>query len=93
LKPLLLSLFLLTQAIQAQQSSYSEVLDRFHSEKQFNGVVLVATNGTIDFLGSVGTANRELGSPLSPTSRFRIASMSKVFTAVLVMNLVEEGKG
>jgi CubicO group peptidase (beta-lactamase class C family) len=69
------------------------VLDRFHSEKQFNGVVLVATNGTIDFLGSVGTADRALGSPLSPTSRFRIASMPNVFTAVLVMNLVEEGKG
>jgi hypothetical protein len=47
---LLTSLFLLTRTVQAQPSSYSEVLDRFHSEMQFNGVVLVATNGTIDFL-------------------------------------------
>lgn len=76
--------------LEAQNPQFSALLNYYTSEKQFNGVVLVATNGEIDFLSSTGIGNRQNGSVLNTKSKFKIASMTKVFTAVLVMKLVEE---
>ncbi|WP_430401216.1 serine hydrolase domain-containing protein [Flavobacterium sp.] len=82
----------LTQLTFAQNPQFSELLNYYNTEKQFNGVVLVATNGEIDFLSSTGIGNRQNGSVLNTKSKFKIASMTKVFTAVLVMKLVEENR-
>jgi D-alanyl-D-alanine carboxypeptidase len=43
------------------------------------------------FDGVAGLANGEAQTPLAPTDRFRIYSITKTFTAVLVLQLVEEG--
>ncbi len=67
-------------------------MEQYHKEKNFSGVILVATEGKIDYLSSIGMANRETNIPLTPQSKFKIASMTKAFTAVLVMKLYEEGK-
>lgn len=80
----------LTQLSFAQNPQFSALLSYYNSEKQFNGVVLVATNGEIDFLSSTGIGNRQYGSVINTKSRFKIASLSKVFTAALVMKLAEE---
>jgi len=76
----------------AQNKQFSELLEYYNSEKYFNGAVIVATNGKIDFLGSAGIGNRQSNTVLNTKSKFRIASLTKVFTAVLVMKLVEENK-
>ena len=89
---LLLISFCLTHICLGQNQGYSDLLDNYHMQKQFNGVALVATNGEIDFLGSEGVGNRQQKTGLNVKSKFKIASISKVFTAVLVMKLVEEGK-
>lgn len=39
-----------------------------------------------------GSANVELGVPLAPAQVFRIASVTKMFTAALVLKLAEDGK-
>ena len=80
----------LTQLIFAQNPQFLELLNYYNTEKQFNGVALVATKGEINFLSSAGIGNRQNSSILNTKSKFRIASMTKVFTAVLVMKLVEE---
>src|SRR5829696_4825124 len=41
---------------------------------------------------AAGVANLETGEPIGTDTLFHIASISKVFTATLVMQLVEEGK-
>lgn len=58
----------------------------------FAGTVLVAHNGTVLDRKSFGLANRPFNVPNSPDTRYRVASITKVFTAVLVLQLVEEGK-
>jgi CubicO group peptidase (beta-lactamase class C family) len=58
----------------------------------FSGVVLVAEGGQIVYERAVGYANREWLIPNAIDTRFRIASLSKQFTKVLVLQLVEEGK-
>ena len=84
--------FFIVALLSGQSNQFSEILQKYHTEKQFSGTLLVATHGNIDFIGSVGKADREKGTVLKDTSNYRIASLSKVFTAILIMKLVEEGK-
>jgi CubicO group peptidase (beta-lactamase class C family) len=66
-----------------------ELTDR----QQVAGVVyLVAHHGRVVAHGAVGMANVEDGKPMQEDSIFQIMSMTKNFTGVAVMMLVEEGK-
>lgn len=58
----------------------------------FNGAVLVATDGDIVFSNGYGLANMEWDIPNSPDTKFRLGSITKQFTAMIVMQLVEEDK-
>ena len=59
---------------------------------QFAGAVLVARHGKVLLEDAWGLADREAGTPNTPTTRFRIGSMNKMFTAVATLQLVEAGK-
>jgi CubicO group peptidase (beta-lactamase class C family) len=74
------------------QEDYSKVIDYYNKEQQFNGVALVATNGKIDFLGGIGCSNRQTLSKITPTTKFKIASITKTFTAILILKLLEKGQ-
>ena len=58
----------------------------------FSGAVLVAEGGKVIYKEGFGKANREWDIPNSADTRFRIASVSKQFCSMLVMQLVQEGK-
>jgi D-alanyl-D-alanine carboxypeptidase len=61
-------------------------------ERGLTGVVLaVGQDGEVLFEGAAGLANSETQTPLAPTDRFRIYSITKAFTAVLILQLVDEG--
>ncbi len=68
-----------------------ELLSRYHEYGQFNGVALVAENGRVVFEKAFGYANLEWKIPNTPHTKFRIGSLSKQFTSMLVMQLVQEG--
>lgn len=55
-------------------------------------VVLVARKGTIVFRKGYGLANLEHRIAASPETVFRLASVSKVFTAAAVLALAEKGR-
>jgi CubicO group peptidase (beta-lactamase class C family) len=59
---------------------------------QFNGSILVAEKGNIIYKKSFGFANMEWQVPNTTDTKFRLASVSKQFTATLIMQLVEEGR-
>ena len=59
---------------------------------QFNGSVLVAENGRVIYKNGVGMANMEWNIPNGPDTKFRIGSITKQFTAALILQLVEQGK-
>ena len=64
-----------------------------HAERlDFRGAVLVARRGTVLYRRTFGLANREWQVPHTVDSVFRIGSLSKPFTALVVMKLVEEGR-
>jgi len=52
----------------------------------------VVVDDSLLFFGGCGTTNKETGEPVSEHSLFRIASMSKSFTAMAILKLRDEGK-
>lgn len=55
-------------------------------------VVLMTKGDAVIYRGAVGQADLELGAPLAPDQVFRIASVTKMFTAATVLKLAEQGK-
>jgi CubicO group peptidase (beta-lactamase class C family) len=58
----------------------------------FNGAVLVARQGHILYERAFGLANLEWQIPYDLQTKFEIGSMTKQFTALLVLQLVNQGK-
>lgn len=73
------------QKIDALANSYSEL-------GQFNGSVLVAEDGKIIYNKGFGFADFENKIPNNEDTKFRLASVTKQFTAALIMQLIEKGK-
>ncbi|MFN8206512.1 MAG: serine hydrolase domain-containing protein [Bacteroidales bacterium] len=73
---------------QVLTSSMENMLKRYH----LNGAsVAVAVEGRLVYAHGVGYADREKGEEVTPGHLFRIASVSKLITAVAIMKMVEEG--
>ena len=65
----------------------------FNSYKDKPGVaVLVVQNGKIAFEKGYGIANLDYNIPITPTTVFDIASVSKQFTGYAISTLIQEGK-
>lgn len=54
--------------------------------------VVVTEGGKIIYKGARGIADLEAGTPITPDTVFRLASISKQFAAATMLQLVEEGK-
>lgn len=88
----ILLIFALTATAFGATSEFNKIVESFKTERSFNGAVLVATDGKIDFIRAVGLADRQSNRKLKTNSKFRIASITKTFTAVLILRLYEQGK-
>lgn len=84
--------FLLSKITFGQTNQFSEVVNYYHTANFFNGTVVVATDGKIDYIGGIGLANRQAQTKMKAKSKFKIASITKAFTAVLILQLFEQGK-
>lgn len=69
-----------------------QVIQSYVVDKQFMGSVLVAQHGKVILDKGYGYANIEWQIPNTPTTKFRIASLTKQFTAVAILILEEMGK-
>ncbi|WP_431245154.1 serine hydrolase domain-containing protein [Flavobacterium sp. P21] len=54
--------------------------------------ILVAKKGKIVYKNAFGNANLELNVPMKPEMVFKLGSITKQFTAVAILQLVEQGK-
>ncbi len=77
---------------QTKSQKIEALLGQYHEYGQFNGAALVAENGKVIFKKGFGMANMEWDIPNMPDTKFRVGSITKQFTAMLVMQLVEQGK-
>ncbi len=56
------------------------------------GALAVSYHGRLVFARGYGCADTASNTPVQPDSLFRVASVSKTFTAIAIMQLVQEGK-
>jgi len=54
--------------------------------------ILIAKKGQVIYQKAFGSANLELNVPISPDMVFKLGSITKQFTAVAILQLVEQGK-
>jgi D-alanyl-D-alanine carboxypeptidase len=74
----------------AMQAVIREVIRK--EAPQFSGTVLVTRAGKVLGRGSFGLANRAWSVPNANDTRFKIASITKLFTSVIALQLHDEGK-
>ena len=85
--------FLLTPIGVAQPAAaIDQLLSRYHELGLFNGSALVADQGRVVMKKGYGLANMEWNLPNAPDTKFRLGSITKQFTATLVLELAEQGK-
>lgn len=89
---------LLTASCFAQDKIPSDSVTRMEQliqanvPKQFMGTVLVAQDGKVLLDKGYGFANLEWNIPNTPTTKFRLGSITKQFTAASILLLEERGK-
>jgi CubicO group peptidase (beta-lactamase class C family) len=76
----------------ALERKIDELLAAHARVNRFSGTVLVASRGTPLVAKGVGYANIEWQIPNTTKTKFRIGSITKQFTSMLVMQLREQGK-
>jgi D-alanyl-D-alanine carboxypeptidase len=67
-------------------------LDSLAADGKLSGVVMVAKNGKPIATKAAGIANRKTNEPITLETRFNLGSMNKMFTAVAVAQLAQQGR-
>jgi D-alanyl-D-alanine carboxypeptidase len=68
------------------------LLNTLSAEDKFSGGVLVGRDGAVLFQQAYGLASKAWGIPNRLETKFNLGSMNKIFTAVAVAKLVEQGR-
>jgi len=91
---ILIPLFISSSSYAAENKvvRMNEVVQSYVTDKLFMGSVLVMQNGQVLLNKQYGDANLEWKIPNSPTTKFRIGSVTKQFTAASILLLEERGK-
>ncbi|NTV65490.1 MAG: beta-lactamase family protein, partial [Oscillochloris sp.] len=76
------------QALATQMDDYLSLLAE---QGNFSGAALVAYRGQFLVRKGYGLANQEQNLSAQPDTRFRLASVSKPFTAIVVLQMVQAG--
>ena len=76
----------------ALQGKVDELLKAHVKVNDFSGTILLAKDGKPLVTKGYGFANIEWQIPNTPQTRFRIGSVTKQFTSMMVMQLREQGK-
>ena len=77
---------------QTKTEQLDKLLNQYLEYNLFNGSVLVAEQGEVIYKKGFGMANMEWDIPNGPDTKHRLGSISKQFTAMLILQLAAEGK-
>ena len=74
-----------------EAAKLDKLVSQYAERTGFSGTVLVSEHDQVIFKKGYGLANREWNIPNAPDVKFRIGSITKQFTSMLVMQQVEKG--
>jgi CubicO group peptidase (beta-lactamase class C family) len=81
-----------TPCLAQDAARMEEVVQTYVRDKSFMGAVLVARGTDVILSKGYGSANLEWAVPNTPTTKFRLGSITKQFTAASILLLEERGK-
>jgi len=79
-------------AQQTDTAKIAEVFAAAHRAGNFDGVAVITVDGETVLTYAVGFADREAKTPTRPETLFRLGSLTKQVTALLVMQQVDAGR-
>jgi CubicO group peptidase (beta-lactamase class C family) len=91
---LTLALFTTGYAQTLDKTKLDQFFDRLAEKNKAMGSLTLAKDGNVLYTRAIGFSHIDgtEKKPLSAASRFRIGSITKMFTSVMILQLVEEGK-
>lgn len=96
MKKIAFSFLLVTYQILAFAQDKFQKLDSLvsirHADYELSGNILVAEKGNVVYERSIGMANTATNTPVTASAAFQLASVSKIFTSVAILQLEEKGK-
>lgn len=81
-----------TNIDQSKAAQIDKLMSTYTEYGKFNGSILVSQEGKVIYKKGFGMANMEWNIPNQPDTKFILASVTKQFTAMLIMQLVAEEK-
>lgn len=83
---------LATSPAHADELPAEAFIAAYATEHDFNGTILVQDRGRISYAQSFGRANFALDVPHVRNTKYKIASITKLFTSALILQLYEQGR-
>ncbi len=77
---------------QTKVDKLDKLISTYAEYGKFNGSVLIAEKGKVIYKKGFGLADMEWNIPNQPDTKYRLGSITKQFTSMLIMQLVEQGK-
>ena len=77
---------------QTKAEEVDKLLDLYHEYGKFNGSALVAEQGKVVYKKGIGMANMEWDIENTTDTKHRLGSITKQFTAMLILQLAADGK-
>src|SRR5438093_13787917 len=76
------------------KANSTSLFDRLAEKNKAMGSLTIAKDGKVLYTRAIGYSqiNGTEKKPLTAANRFRIGSITKMFTAAMILQLVEEGK-
>ena len=81
-----------TNTSHASHAAFNKFIADYTKKHDFNGTILVRQNGNKIYNESFGLANFQFEIHNTNDTKYKIASITKLFTSVLTMQLAEQGK-
>lgn len=86
------SIVLAAGTLFGQTPGYGRFIDDYARAHRFSGTIMIEDKGRIGYAKSFGYANRQFKAPNTIETKYKIASITKAFTAALILRLHEQGK-
>ena len=89
----IITISLIFTSVSVSQNKFEKIdqlLEKYSEYRLFNGSALVADDDGVILKKGYGLANMEWNIPNTPDTKFRLGSVTKQFTAMLIMQLLEK---
>lgn len=84
--------FFINAHSQPNWEKINQIIDGARSNESFEGTILLADRGEVIFHQSYGFVDDALKQPVKNSMKFSLASITKTFTAVIILRMIEDGK-